>query len=136
MCLCCSHMASMIQLTWRTWLNFFGQRNKLHIFLQSGTVCYFVELYATFKTVSNINRMISIYNRTHDVFVKVHVPFYLVSYNFTKICKYRLSLMKIIFEPRHDKTNKMCPGRRLRSAWASAQSDQSLRCPHEESLSP
>ena len=26
--------------------------------------------------------------------------------------------------------------RRLSSAWASAQSDQSLRCPHEESLSP
>ena len=26
--------------------------------------------------------------------------------------------------------------RRLRSAWASAQSDQSLRCPHEESLCP
>ena len=27
----------------------------------------------------------------------------------------------------------MCAQRRLRSAWASAQSDQSLRCPHEES---
>ena len=26
--------------------------------------------------------------------------------------------------------------RRLRSAWASAQCDQSLRCPHEESLGP
>ena len=26
--------------------------------------------------------------------------------------------------------------RRLRSAWASAQSDRSLRCPHEESLVP
>ena len=26
--------------------------------------------------------------------------------------------------------------RRLRSAWASAQSDQSLRCPHEETLGP
>ena len=26
--------------------------------------------------------------------------------------------------------------RRLRSAWASAQSDQSLRCPHEECLGP
>ena len=26
--------------------------------------------------------------------------------------------------------------RRLRSAWASTQSDQSLRCPHEESLGP
>ena len=30
-----------------------------------------------------------------------------------------------------------CAQRRLRSAWAStAQSDQSLRCPHEESLGP
>ena len=28
--------------------------------------------------------------------------------------------------------NGMCASRRLRSAWASAQSDQSLRCPHEE----
>ena len=32
--------------------------------------------------------------------------------------------------------NGMCAQRRLRSAWASAQSDQSLRCPHEESLGP
>ena len=30
----------------------------------------------------------------------------------------------------------MCAQRRLRSAWACAQSDQSLRCPHEESLGP
>ena len=30
----------------------------------------------------------------------------------------------------------MCTQRRLRSAWAFAQSDQSLRCPHEESLGP
>ena len=29
-----------------------------------------------------------------------------------------------------------CAQRRLRSAWASAQSDQSLRCPHEETLGP
>ena len=36
----------------------------------------------------------------------------------------------------HDMTKPtkwMCAQRRLRSAWASAQSDQSLRCPHEES---
>ena len=32
--------------------------------------------------------------------------------------------------------NGMCAQLRLRSAWASAQSDQSLRCPHEESLGP
>ena len=30
----------------------------------------------------------------------------------------------------------LCAQRRLRSAWASAQSDQSLRCPHEERLGP
>ena len=40
-------------------------------------------------------------------------------------------------EPRHDKPTKwVCAQRRLRSAWASAQSDQSLRCPHEETLDP
>ena len=31
-------------------------------------------------------------------------------------------------------TKWLCAHRRLRSAWASAQSDQSLRCPHEENL--
>ena len=30
----------------------------------------------------------------------------------------------------------MCTQRRLRSAWTSTQSDQSLRCLHEESLGP
>ena len=33
-------------------------------------------------------------------------------------------------------TKWLCAQRRLRSAWASAQSDQSLRCPHEEALGP
>ena len=33
-------------------------------------------------------------------------------------------------------TKWVCAQRRLRSAWASAQSDQSLRCAHEESLGP
>ena len=32
--------------------------------------------------------------------------------------------------------NSMWAQRRLRSAWPSAQSDQSLRCPHEETLGP
>ena len=41
------------------------------------------------------------------------------------------------FEPPHDKpTIWLCAQRRLGSAWASAQSDQSLRCPHEERLEP
>ena len=33
-------------------------------------------------------------------------------------------------------TKRVCAKRSLRSAWASAQSDQSLRCPHEETLGP
>ena len=33
-------------------------------------------------------------------------------------------------------TKWVCPQRRLRSDWAFAQSDQSLCCPHEESLGP
>ena len=33
-------------------------------------------------------------------------------------------------------TKWVCTQRRLRSAWASAQSAQCLRCPHEESLGP
>ena len=33
-------------------------------------------------------------------------------------------------------TKWVCAQQRLSSAWASAQSDQSLRCPHEESLGP
>ena len=39
------------------------------------------------------------------------------------------------YEPRHDKTNKatVCPAK-TQITWASAQSDQSLHCPHEESL--
>ena len=38
-------------------------------------------------------------------------------------------------EPPRDKTNKVaCAPSEDRSAWASAQSDQSLRCPHEKKL--
>ena len=32
--------------------------------------------------------------------------------------------------------NDLCTQQRLRSAWVSAQSDPSLRCPHEETLGP
>ena len=43
----------------------------------------------------------------------------------------------LIYEPEHDKSNNdLCAQQRLRSAWASAQSDQSLRCPHETTLGP
>ena len=50
--------------------------------------------------------------------------------------------IKLIIEPQHNKTNKenVRPAKtQIRlggSAWASTQSDQSLRCAHEETLGP
>ena len=45
---------------------------------------------------------------------------------------YSTKLSRLTTKP----TKLVCAERRLRSAWASAQSDQSLRCPHEETLGP
>ena len=43
----------------------------------------------------------------------------------------------VVNEPQHDKTNKMTSAqRKLRSAWTSGQSDQSLRCVREETMGP
>ena len=39
-------------------------------------------------------------------------------------------------EARQNRQHHMCDQRRLGSAWVSVQYDQSLRCPHEESLGP
>ena len=41
-------------------------------------------------------------------------------------------LRRSMTKPKHG----MCAQRRHRSAWASAHSDQSLHCPHEETLGP
>ena len=54
---------------------------------------------------------------------------------FVLFCDYRPQI-NIWAASWQNKQNGMCAQRRLRSAWASAQSDQSLRCPHEESLGP
>ena len=43
----------------------------------------------------------------------------------------------MIVEPPHDKTNKMtCAPSEDSNTWASAQSDQSLHCPHGETMGP
>ena len=41
-----------------------------------------------------------------------------------------------VYEPRHDKTNKMAVRPAKTQISLDAQSDQSLRCPHEEALGP
>ena len=46
------------------------------------------------------------------------------------------SICNIWAVARQNKQTDMCPKRRLRSAWASTQSDQSLSSLHEENLGP
>ena len=47
--------------------------------------------------------------------------------------KYSFSIWAAAWQ---NQQKNLCAKRRLRSAWASAQSDQSLRCLHEEALGP
>ena len=65
--------------------------------------------------------------------------------DFNKICKgvkgslnsYKLDTLSVQKDLSRNMTKPtVCAQRRLRSAWASAQFDQSLRCPPEESLDP
>ena len=52
------------------------------------------------------------------------------------MCKYLFKVVDRMSTSWQNQQNSMCAQRRLRSAWAFAQSDQSLRCPHEERLGP
>ena len=53
-----------------------------------------------------------------------------------RCCWYKTLRVFVIWATSWQNQQWMCAERRLRSARASAQSDQSLRCPHEESLGP
>ena len=64
-----------------------------------------------------------------------HVAAHLLNSLIIVFSHWRLYRMGQHFSRNMTKPTKwVCAQRRLRSAWASAQSDQSLRCPHEESL--
>ena len=51
-----------------------------------------------------------------------------------EVAAHFLSQVCVDYAVGQNQQNYICAQRRLRSAWASAQSDQSLRCPHEETL--
>ena len=65
---------------------------------------------------------------------------FLVSFMFvfkTAVHHWRFRFVKIIWAAAwQNQQNELCAQWRLRSAWASAQSDQSLRCRHKEPLDP
>ena len=71
------------------------------------------------------------------------VVYTIIHNNFANNCGFDGSWLNILTQHMHiwaaawqNQQNGMCAQWRLISAWASAQSDQGLRCPHEESLGP
>ena len=69
------------------------------------------------------------------VFLEPNIHGYIV-YMFVYICILDIWVQLYMSRDMTKPTKWLCAQRRLRSAWASAQSDQSLRCPHEEALGP
>ena len=72
----------------------------------------------------------------HQVLLMVDIVCFLTVIN-TSFCETNnhvstLEMSRLVTKP----AQWLCAQWRLRSAWASAQSDQSLRCAHEESLGP
>ena len=69
------------------------------------------------------------------VFLEPNIHGYIV-YMFVYTCILDIWVRVYMSRDMTKPTKWLCAQQRLRSAWASAQSDQSLRCPHEESLGP
>ena len=70
------------------------------------------------------------YNQTHGFLNLRKLSYKRKPCCMKELCYYQMS--RDMTKP----TKWLCTQRRLRSAWASAQSDQSLRCQHKESLGP
>ena len=82
----------------------------------------------TCHLLDNINNGNSLENPTDDTKY--------LDTNLGKQCSWS-SLIRVYMSRNMTKPTKwLCAQQRLRSAWASAQFDQSLCCPHEESLGP
>ena len=66
------------------------------------------------------------------MFVQMLTVWFLILYTFLCMTQ-EVKLSRLMTKPTKW---HVCPAKRFRSAWASAQSDQSLRCLHEETLGP
>ena len=69
------------------------------------------------------------------VFLEPNIHGYIV-YMFVYTCILDIWVRVYMSRDMTKPTKWLCAQQRLRSAWAFAQSDQSLRCPHEEALVP
>ena len=60
----------------------------------------------------------------------------IIQYGFINICQGFSRYVIIWAASWQNQQNGMCAQQRLGSAWAAAQTDQSLRCPQEDTLDP
>ena len=98
---------------------FFSGQSKNKIFFSKQHICskyILLDLYVRVFLEPNIHGYI----------------FYMFVYTCILDIRVRVYMTRDMTKP----TKWLCAQRRLRSAWASAQSDQSLQCPHEEALGP
>ena len=128
-------------------LLFFSQ-DILPIEKQRFVVCFF------FLTVrepkyffSEQSKIIFFFSKQHicskcillDLYVRVFFEHYMhgyIVYMFVYTCILDLLVRVYMSRDMSKPTTWLCAQRRIRSAWASVQSDQSLRFPHEEALGP
>ena len=108
---------------------FFSHSPRAKIFFsgQSKNIFFFSKQHICSKCI-----LLDLYVR---IFLEPNIHGYIV-YMFVYTCILDIWVRVYMSRDMTKATKWLCAQRRLRSAWASAQSDQSLRCPHEESLGP
>ena len=108
---------------------FFSQSESQNIFFRSKQKQFF---FFSKQHICSKCIVLDLYIR---VFLEPNIHGYIV-YMFVYTCILDIWVRVYMSRDMTKPTKWLCAQRRLRSAWASAQSDQSLRCPHEEALGP
>ena len=116
---------------------FFDRKTEIFFFLTVRLPKYFFQDKAKtiFFSKQHICSNCILLNLYVRVFLESNIHGYIV-YMFVYTCILDIWVRVYMSRDMTKPTKWLCAQRRLRSAWASAQSDQSLRCSHEESLGP
>ena len=109
--------------------NFFSHSPRAKLFFsgQSKNIFFFFKQHICSKYI-----LLDLYVR---VFLEPNIHGYIV-YMFVYTCILDIWVRMYMSRNMTKAIKWLCAQRKLRSAWASAQSDQSLHCPHEEALGP
>ena len=111
---------------------FFSHSPRVKIFFSGQSKDNLLFFFFFLNSLYARNVFLDLYVR---VFLEPNIHGYIV-YMFVYTCILDIWVRVYMSRDMTKPTKWLCAQRRLRSAWASAQSDQSLRCPHEEALGP